>query len=345
MTDAPSLMRREINDIPAAAAELLTGARSAIMAAGAALATLDPPVVVTAARGSSDNAANYFKYACEISAGVPVASIGPSIASIYRAPPRLAGSALVAVSQSGRSPDILSVAKATRKAGGLTVAVVNDATSPLAKICDHVIDLHAGPEKSVAATKSFVSSVIACLALLAAWRGDTALAAALERLPDQCRRALTLDWTGMFAPLAASGSLYTIGRGPSLAIAQEAALKFKETASLHAEAFSAAEVRHGPMSLIADGFPVLGFVAEDAAAGSVADTLAVLEGYGARVLAAGSARPEGEGLALPVIRTGHPLTDALVMAVPFYGAVEALARRRGLDPDRPPHLKKVTETR
>jgi glucosamine--fructose-6-phosphate aminotransferase (isomerizing) len=337
-----SLMRREIDEIPAAAERCLS-ARTGILAAGAALAAKDPPVIVTAARGSSDNAAAYFKYACEITAGVPVASIGPSIASIYATPPRLSEAALIAVSQSGRSPDIIALAEATRRSGGLTVAVVNDAASPLADICDHVIPLGAGTEQSVAATKSFVSSVLACLALLAAWRGDSGLASALDQLPGQFARALTLDWTEAFAPLVAGGSLYTIGRGPSLAIAQEAALKFKETACLHAEAFSAAEVRHGPMSIVGEGFPVVGFLADDAARPSMIETLALLGGHGASVMVAGGGNEGGNRL--PVIATGHPLTDALAMIVPFYGAVEALARLRGLDPDRPRHLKKVTETR
>jgi glucosamine--fructose-6-phosphate aminotransferase (isomerizing) len=336
-----TLMREEIDEAPDAVRRLLAGSADAIEAAGARLRALAPPVIATVARGSSDHAATYFKYACEIATGTPVASLGPSIASIYHARPRLAGAAALAVSQSGKSPDIVAMLDAARVGGAETVAVVNDAASPLAKAAHHVVDLRAGPERSVAATKSFIASVAAELALLAAWTGDRALAEAVARLPDALGEALHCDWTGVVDAIGDAPSLYTLGRGPGFAIAAEAALKFKETAALHAEAYSGAELIHGPVSIVGGGFPVLAFLPDDAARPSLVEVARRLESEGARLFVAG----EGAlGTRLPTVATGHPLTDALPMIVSFYGLAEAFSRARGLDPDKPRGLKKVTET-
>ncbi len=177
-----TLMERETLEAPDAVARLLDREGAAIAALGRRLAERAPPVVVTCARGSSDHAASYLKYLLEIGVGIPVASIGPSVASVYGARLRLRGAVLVAVSQSGRSPDLLALEAAAREAGALTVALVNDAASPLASGADIVIPLEAGPERSVAATKSFIASVAALAALVAAWRGDAALAAAVAEL-------------------------------------------------------------------------------------------------------------------------------------------------------------------
>ncbi|MGE3307602.1 MAG: SIS domain-containing protein, partial [Rhizobiaceae bacterium] len=259
-----SQMQREISEIPAATARLLREAGAPLRAAGEALARTDPRVVVTIARGSSDHVSTYLKYAIELVAGVPVASVGPSVASIYGARLSLAGSAAIAVSQSGASPDIVSMSASAREGGALTIALTNTAGSALAEACDHAIDIAAGPERSVAATKSFVASTVAGLAILAHWRQDRALLAALEALPDHFAKALDCDWSPMNAALDDARSLFVLGRGPSFAIAHEVALKFKETSRLHAEAYSAAEVMHGPLALVEAGFPVLALAVPDA---------------------------------------------------------------------------------
>lgn len=335
-------MQAEIAEIPDAIERLLSGSAAAIADAGDLLRRLSPPVVTTVARGSSDHAASVFKIACEILAGVPVASLGPSIASIYGTVPRLKGAVALAISQSGRSPDLVAALQAARQGGGATIAIVNAEGSPLARAADITIPLHAGPERSVAATKSFVSSAVAALAVLAAWQEDTALQEALHRLPATLRAAPTGSWSAALPEFTAASSLYVLGRGPGLPMAMEAALKFKETSILHAEAFSAAEVQHGPMSLVQGGFPVLAFLQDDAARPGVLNTVERLAAQGGKVFLAGGEAPGA--VTLPVPATGHPMTDSIATIIGFYRFVEALSRARGLDPDNPPHLRKVTET-
>jgi glucosamine--fructose-6-phosphate aminotransferase (isomerizing) len=335
-------MRREILEIPDAAARLLDASDGALAAAGRELRALSPRVVTTVARGSSDHAASFLKYATELSAGVPVASLGPSIASIYGAKLRLEGQACLTVSQSGKSPDIVAMAQAARAGGALTIAITNTAGSPLAEASDHAIDMLAGEEKSVAATKSFVNSAIAGLLLLAHWTGDAALLSALRGLPEHLGRAIGCDWMGIADALTGESSLFILGRGPSIAIAHEAALKFKETCAMHAEAYSAAEVMHGPLALVGPGFPVLALAARDASEPSMADAADLLAGKGASVFVTSALAAKAGRL--PHAATGHPLTDPLTLIVSFYAFVEAFARRRGLNPDQPPNLRKVTET-
>ena len=198
------------------------------------------------ARGSSDHAATYLKYAAEIVAGVPVASVGPSVASIYGRQLRLAGATCIGISQSGQSPDIVEMMRSARAGGGLTIAITNDGAAPMAAACDHTLALRVGPERSVAATKTFVVSVLAALALVAEWRQDAALRAAVAALPEQFAAALACDWGPLSDRLARANSAFVLGRGPGFAIASEMALKFKETSGIHAESYSAAEVLHGP---------------------------------------------------------------------------------------------------
>ncbi|MGN6102277.1 MAG: SIS domain-containing protein [Devosia sp.] len=335
-------MRAEIQEIPDAVQRFLTESESLLAAAGQALKRKNPAVIITVARGSSDHAAGFLKYAVELTAGVPVASVGPSIVSIYGRELRLDRAAAFAISQSGKSPDIVTMTESARRGGALTFGITNTADSPLAGAVDFPIDLRAGAERSVAATKTFVSSVVAGLALLAHWTADEKLLSALATLPLALRDAVACDWSPLLEALDGHQSLYVLGRGPSLAIAGEAALKFKETCAIHAEAYSAAEVMHGPVRIVEGGFPLLVLAARDAAEPSVAGVADKLAAQGAVTFVTSArvsaARP------LPFAVSGHPLTDALVLIASFYGFVEALSRRRGFNPDKPPHLKKVTET-
>lgn len=341
-TPGLTAMAVEIREAPEALARFFEREQPALDAAAAKLAARDPRVIITCARGSSDNAAAYFKYLTEIVMGVPVASIGPSIASLYAAPLRLTDGVIVAVSQSGKSPDIVALQAHARAAGALAVAIVNQAASPLAEGADAVLPLHAGEERSVAATKSFLSSAAILAALVAEWRGDAALKAAVRALPEAFATALAADWSELLPVLTAAPSAYIIGRGPALPVAAEAALKLKETAMLHAEAFSGAEVMHGPLQLVDQGFPIVAFRPQDAAFEAMGDAVARLRAAGGRVFVAeaGSRQPGR----LPFTPSLHPLLDPLVMAVSFYALAEQVARARGQDPDRPSRLKKVTET-
>jgi glucosamine--fructose-6-phosphate aminotransferase (isomerizing) len=339
----PTHMQAEVEEIPAAAARFLDRSRQAVAAAAAAMRSTDPRLIVTVARGSSDHAATYLKYAVELVAGIPVASVGPSVASVYGRRLRLDGAACLGISQSGKSPDIVEMMRSAREGGALTIAVTNAAGSPMAAASDHALPLETGEERSVAATKTFVVSVLAGLALLAEWRDEQALREAVAALPDQFAQALACDWTPLSDRLVRASSAFVLGRGPGFAIAAEMALKFKETSGIHAESYSAAEVLHGPAALVQAHFPVLALGVADAALPQVIATAERLAGQGADVFltAEGAAAPVR---ALPSVAGVHPLTAPLVAAVSFYRFIEALARRRGFNPDTPPHLRKVTET-
>ncbi len=302
-----------------------------------------PRAVVTLGRGSSDHAATFARYVIETRLAVLAASNAPSVSSVYDAAPAMDETLCLAISQSGRSPDILAAAAAARAAGALVVAMVNDAASPLAREADVTMPLLAGPELSVAATKSFIAALSAILQLVALWGGDPELTDALCALPDLLARAWALDWTPALAPLAPAHSLYVIGRGVGFGIAEEAALKLKETCGLHAEAFSAAEVRHGPMALVGPGFPVLAFAQGDETRAGVEAACAAAARQGAPVIKVGGEAQEGV-LTLPAERA-CPVLEPVAYILSFYRLVAALALARGLDPDRPRGLSKVTETR
>lgn len=337
-----SLMHAELREAGPTVARQLAANRERVSALALRLRAEPPVAVLTCARGSSDHAATYAKYLIETRLGVPVASFAPSVASVYRAPLVTRGMLCLAVSQSGKSPDLLAAVERMQAGGAAAVALVNAPGSPLGALADVELPLHAGPERSVAATKSFIAAQVSIASLVAAWSADAELEAALETLPAVLEDAADADWQPFVEAMEQVSGLYVIGRGPGLSVASEAALKLKETCQIHAEAFSAAEVRHGPMALVGPGFPLLIFRQDDDGADSVDRLAADAAARGAMVFVAGA---EVAGtVRLPVPESGHPALDTLVQATAFYAAVETLARRRGLDPDSPPNLKKVTET-
>ena len=311
-------------------------------ALGARLRALKPRFVVTCARGSSDHAAAYGKYLIETGIGLPVASIGPSVASLYNAPLQLGGGLFVAVSQSGRSPDLLRLASAAQASGAYVVCFVNDEASPLARQADLFIPLCAGREASVAATKSYLTSALAFLQLAAHWREDAGLLAAVAAVPARLDAAAKLDWTPALGKLGGVSSFYVIGRGLGTGAANEIALKFKETCRLHAEAFSAAEVIHGPLELVRPGFGAMALTQDDGTLPSSLATIRRMVELGATVLSTDATVPGV--VPLPVLGGLPPEVAPLAAVQSFYMAVHGLARSRGLDPDAPSNLKKVTET-
>lgn len=333
-----TLMEQEAGQAAATVAAMLAANRDAFIAIGQRLRASPPAAVVTCARGSSDHAATYAKYLIETLTGTPTASAALSIASIYDAPAVAGNRLCLAISQSGKSPDLLAAIEQQRNAGAFVVALVNVGGSPLAALADVVIPLAAGVERSVAATKSYIASLAAIAALVAAWAEDDALEAALAALPDQLAQAFALDWSPAVAAFRGATNLFVLGRGYGLGIAQEAALKFKETSALHAESFSAAEVRHGPMAIVGDAFHVLAFGGTDRAAVSVREAAAEFRGRGATVLLADPVRGD-----LPAI-AAHPAIEPVLAIQSFYRMASALALARDQDPDSPPHLNKVTET-
>lgn len=322
----------------------LAANRASVEALGRRLRDVSPRVVFTCARGSSDHAASFAKYLFELRLGIPTVSHAPSIASIYGKPLfHMQGQPFILVSQSGRSPDLLASAEAAAKAGALVIALVNDTGSPLAEIADIVIPLMAGPETSVAATKSFLATLAAFAHLASCWQPDAELADAVATLPDALAAAWQQDWSAGVEALADIRNLFVLGRGLTLGVALEAALKFKETCGIHGEAFSIAEVAHGPIALARPDFPALVFPPHGKAnvgLQAVADAFAE---RGAPVLVVGGASA-GRG-SLPCAADLHPVITPIAIAQSFYRMVEALALRRGYDPDHPPLLRKVTETR
>ncbi|WP_417465818.1 SIS domain-containing protein [Kordiimonas sp.] len=309
---------------------------------GQQLRALKPRAVVTCARGSSDHAAMYGKYVIETKAGLLVSSAAPSVSSVYAAKQMLEGTLFIAISQSGKSPDLVRTAEAAKAAGAFVVALVNVTASPLADLADAVVPLHAGPEKSVAATKSYIASLSALLQLVAFWQDDAELKTALTALPRHLSAAWACEWAAAVETLLEARNFFVVGRGAGFGIALEAALKFKETCGLHAEAYSAAEVKHGPMAIVNEGFPVLVFSQKDATRDGVEDIVRDFAGRGAKVMTAGF---EAEGAAaLASVEGADPLIEPILFIQSFYRMANALSIARGYNPDEPPHLNKVTET-
>lgn len=341
MTD-PTHMRAEIDEIPIALARILADGRAELRRAANALRAAKPAFLVTVARGSSDHAASYLKYAAELLIGIPVASVGPSVVSVYGANMTAKGGACLAISQSGKSPDILALMKTLKATAQPVVVLCNDAKSPLAALADHPIDILAGPERSIAATKSFVSSVYAGLMILAEWAEDANLIRALEALPDHLAKAAATDWPALRSFVPSHNRVLVLGRGPTFSIACEAALKLKETCAIHAEAYSAAEVMHGPVEIVNAQTAVLCFAAADAAEPGIIAAADHLVAAKAKTMITTS--QPSTAISLAPVRTGHPLTDPLALIVSFYATIERLSRDLGRNPDRPAALKKVTET-
>jgi glucosamine--fructose-6-phosphate aminotransferase (isomerizing) len=328
---------------------------AAIAAIGAEVRRLNPRTVITCARGSSDHAATYAKYLIETRAGVLTASAAPSVSSIYGVSQDLRGCLFMALSQSGRSPDLLASVAAAREAGATILALCNSSDSPLVAAADWVIELRAGVETSVAATKSYLATLAALLRFVAAWTQSAALTSSIDTLPTLMDQSWALDWSAALPPLESAAHLFVVGRGLGLAAAQEVALKFKETCGLHAEAFSSAELRHGPYALLGPGFPALLFAQRDATSAGVEALGDELARRGVPVMIAGGTAPLAQDFdaAAASARGGAillPTLDALPEMAPIllvqsaYRLIAALAMRRGFDPDRPAHLRKITET-
>ena len=341
---SPSWMETEAKEAALVAERQLQEHPRLLAEIGGKLRQLDPQLVITCARGSSDHAATYAKHLIEIETSTPTASHSPSVSSIFGIKWRNLDRALfLAISQSGQSPDLVLSALAAREAGALVLSIVNAESSPLEAESWATLPILAGAEHSVAATKSYIGSLLAIAGLVAEWTGSDPLQEALASSPQALRLAWELDWSQAVDALLDARDMYVIGRGSTLGIAQETALKFKETCGIHAEAVSAAEVRHGPMAIIGAGFPVLVLAPNDASRASVEAIAADLVARGAQVLAAGC-HVEG-AINLSTVPDLHPAIAPAACMMSVYRMIAALSVARGLDPDAPPYLRKVTETR
>ncbi|MYM84835.1 SIS domain-containing protein [Duganella sp. FT50W] len=297
---------------------------------------------LTIARGSSDHACAYAAYLIMARLGRVVASLPMSLLTLNKSPLITRDTLAISISQSGQSPDVVEPIKYFRGGGATTIALVNDIDSPLAHAAEYALPLRAGKEQSVAATKSFITSLVASARLVAAWQNDPELLDGLAALPESLRAAATEDWSKALEVLTPARNIMVVGRGISFPVALEAALKFKETSALQAEAFSGAEIQHGPMALIEEGYPLVIFATRGATQASLLALAGEMRGRGARVLLAAPADVAERDLTLPVAAT--PDLDPIIAIQTFYKMAAELSAARGMDPDQPRHLSKVTKT-
>jgi glutamine---fructose-6-phosphate transaminase (isomerizing) len=337
-----SLVREEIAEQPAAVARVLADAGGAIAAAVEEIRRRPPRYAVIAARGSSDNAARYAQHVLGRLCGLPVALAAPSLHTVYDAPMRYADGLVLGISQSGESPDVVAVLEAAREQGCVTLALTNDEASPMAAAAAHVIALQAGAEESVAATKTYTTSLAAVAALAAGIAGDAERTRELAGIPDAVGRQLArLGGIDAAADAAATWTrLAVIGRGANYATAFEAALKIKELAGVAAEPASPADFLHGPVAMLDPGFPVLAIQPPGPAGAAIREVLAAAHERGADVTVIGDAPGERRIAVEPVPEWLSPLCAVVPAQLLAVGAAE----RRGVDVDRPAGLQKVTRT-
>lgn len=346
-----TLMEQEAKEAPEVIARQIRENKDIISSLCRRLRKHRPPFAMTVARGSSDHAATYAKYLLETRMGMVTSGAAPSVLTLYGTQLYEKGGLVIGISQSGKSPDICEMMESARKRGAVTISIVNHEESPLAKAAEYVIPLRAGEEKAVAATKSYLGSLSALLQLGAEFLQDRELLGCLDRLPEFLQQALEKDWSGAVDALKGISDTLVIGRGYGYPIAQEAALKFKETASVHAEAFSGAEVLHGPFALVKKDYPVLLFMQGDSSLPGMIDLGKEIKALGAFPLVAAPAGLISEEeikktaeVYLPLPEALSPLCDPLMAIQAFYPMVARFAVSRGYNPDSPEHLKKITET-
>ncbi|MBC7712357.1 MAG: SIS domain-containing protein [Rhizobacter sp.] len=306
------------------------------------LKAIDPYSIVSIARGSSDHAAQYLNYLTMAKLGKLPTSLSMSILTLYQAQLDISRSIGIAISQSGQSPDVVNPLKYFTDKGPGSIALVNDTSSPLAKIAKWTVPLHAGSEKSVAATKSFIASLSASAHLVGSWKNDKILLDGLECLPEDLKKAQGCDWTSAISTLENAKRIMVVGRGFGLSLALEAALKFKETCSIQAEAFSAAEIKHGPQALIENGYPLIVFANRGPALHSMLELAEDMRSRGAKVILAAPSFVKEKDLEIYSAKCED--LDILSAAQSFYLMIEVLSRSLGLNPDEPKHLSKVTKT-
>jgi glutamine---fructose-6-phosphate transaminase (isomerizing) len=347
-------LRDEILEQPAAARRFLASQSAAVDAIADAIRGREIDHVVIAARGTSDHAAIYAQYVLGVRHGLTVGLATPSVVSVYGADPRLACSLVLAISQSGASPDIVAVVDAARNQGAPTVALTNDPASPLADRADWTLDLSAGPELAIAATKTYTASLLAVAALSAALMSDPAARAAdqaaVATIPAALDAMLALEpeMARIALAQAPADRLLVIARGFEYATAREWAIKIKELAHVFADPYSAADFQHGPVALVEPGVPVLAIVRDGPTANGLTEQLAGLRVDLDAQLTVVSDVPDALALATwPVAVEPAPAEWLAPIATIVAGQLHAmhLTIARGLDPDAPRNIHKVTRTR
>jgi glutamine---fructose-6-phosphate transaminase (isomerizing) len=345
-------LRDEILEQPAAARRQLASSPDALDALAARLRAQPIESVVVAARGTSDHAAVYAQYLLGVRNRLVVGLATPSVVSLYGAEPRVGRALVIGISQSGASPDIVGVVEAAARQGAPTLAITNDASSPLAKASDHVLDLAAGPELAIAATKTYTTSLLAIARLSLALDPDRAASAALAGVPDAMAAALAVesDVARLAAELAAAPGSFdrcvVVGRGFEYATAREWALKLKELGQVFADPYSAADFRHGPIALVQPGIPALVLAPEGEAATGQGDLLGDLRDRGVdTVVVSDLAETRALGRwSIPIPASVPEWLRPVVAILPAQLFALHVTVARGLDPDEPRYISKVTRT-
>jgi glucosamine--fructose-6-phosphate aminotransferase (isomerizing) len=349
---AISVMEQEANTAPQVLSRQFAENRYVLRELCSRISCYPPTFAMTIARGSSDHAATFAKYLFETQMGLVTASAAPSVVTLYDSKLKLRNSLVVALSQSGQSPDLTEMLVGAREAGAITVAFVNQNESPLASAAEFVIPLWAGPEKAVAATKSYLAMLGSLIQFMSLYKQEPRLTQAFEQLPEYLTLAAKMDWSEALPYFQRQKNTLVVGRGFGFPIAQEAALKFKEVTQIHAEAFSGAEILHGPYALVERDFPLLMFGQRDAALPGLIDLAKRIRQLSARVLLAIPEHADNKqylkddlaSVILPLPRALHPICDPLMGIQAFYVMLARLAHLRGLNPDEPQNLTKVTKT-
>jgi glucosamine--fructose-6-phosphate aminotransferase (isomerizing) len=340
-----STMAAEIAEQPSVYRRILTDGRSEISRVAAAIEGRRPRFVLFLARGTSDHAALYAKYLVETRLGLPAGLMSPSSSTIYQSHQALEGVLLVAISQSGSSPDLVQPAERARAQGAITVAVTNAPNSPLASVCEFHIDILAGEEVAVAATKSYTAELLTLYLLVEYMAGRDGVEA--DDLPSRSQLVLGREpevWQIATRYRFAEQILVT-SRGYNLSSALETALKIVETTRIPSYGFSGADLMHGPNAMVDRGFPVIAIVPYGETATAMRPVLEELQGRGADVLLVGDGEaPLMSGLRLDIGSLGPEPLSPLLMILPMQQFALHLARQRGYNPDSPEGLNKVTRT-
>jgi glutamine---fructose-6-phosphate transaminase (isomerizing) len=344
-----SYLYREIHEQPASLRTFLASEQPAVQQLASAIQARDIHYVLIAARGTSDNAGRYANYLLGARNRLPVALATPSLFSIYKQPPLLKNVLVLGISQSGKSPDIVSVLAEAQRQGALTAAISNFADSDLARQADHVIQLHAGDERSIAATKTYTSELLAIALLSALLAEDLTMLAEIKRAPEAVATALTIsDEVARIAErYRYMRDCVVIGRGYNYASAFELALKLKELTYTIAEPYSSADFLHGPLALIEHGFPAIVMAPSGVMLPELQAFIQVLRQRDAETIVISD-----DAATLNLARTPLPLRSVLpewlsplTAIIPGQLFAMHLAYARDYDPDHPRGLRKVTETR
>lgn len=338
-------MLSEIREQPEVLGRILDGEWGAALAAARDLRSRGFRSAMLAARGTSDNAALYAKYLFELRLGIPAALASPSAFTLYESEMKLDDVLVIGISQSGESKDVLEAVRRSKQLGASTLTVTNDEGSSMAGAADHHLSLRAGKEDSVAATKTYTASLLVLYLLVEALNGAEEPGAGARRLPELARGVLEAGWKGT-ERYRYVNHLVVTSRGYNLATAQEAALKLMETSYVVAHAFSAADLRHGPMAMIGQDFPVVAIVPPGKAREGMKDLVGNLGERGAEVAVISdddtltSRAPVSFLVPAPCPEELSPI----LYGIPPQILAHDLSRLKGLDPDAPRGLSKVTET-